>query len=56
MKLIADRDTQDSSRAISPLRQAVDAVEVVTDGMSIDQVVEKLVQLYTDRITPAFLD
>jgi pantoate ligase / CMP/dCMP kinase len=48
---IADRDAQDSSRAISPLRQAVDAVEVVTDGMSIDQVVDKLVQLYADRVT-----
>jgi pantoate ligase / CMP/dCMP kinase len=50
VRLIADRDTKDSSRAISPLRQAVDAIEVVTDGMSIDQVVEKLVQLYADRV------
>lgn len=50
---IADRDAKDSSRAISPLRQAIDAVEVVTDGMSIDEVVKKLVQLYTDRITLA---
>lgn len=45
-ELIAVRDAKDSNRAIAPLRKAVDAIEVVTDGMTIDQVVAKLVALY----------
>jgi pantoate ligase / CMP/dCMP kinase len=43
---IADRDAKDSNRSIAPLRKAVGAVEVVTDGMTIEQVVAKLVELY----------
>jgi pantoate ligase / CMP/dCMP kinase len=43
---IAERDAKDSNRSIAPLRKAVDAVEVVTDGMTIEQVVAKLVELY----------
>jgi pantoate ligase/cytidylate kinase len=43
---IALRDAKDSNRAIAPLRKAVDAVEVVTDGMTIDQVIDRLVRLY----------
>ena len=45
---IAERDAKDSTRAISPLKQAVDAVEVVTDGMTIEAVVAKLVGFYRD--------
>jgi cytidylate kinase len=33
------RDTQDSGRALAPLRKAPDAVEVDSTGLSIDQVV-----------------
>jgi pantoate ligase / CMP/dCMP kinase len=44
--LIAERDAKDSNRSIAPLRQAVDATEVVTDGMTIEAVVDKLVGLY----------
>jgi pantoate ligase / CMP/dCMP kinase len=44
--LIAERDAKDSNRAIAPLRQAVDATEVVTDGMTIEAVVDQLVGLY----------
>ncbi len=43
---IAERDAKDSTRAIAPLKKALDAVEVVTDGMTIDQVVDRLVKLY----------
>jgi pantoate ligase / CMP/dCMP kinase len=46
---IARRDAQDSNRRIAPLRQAIDAIELVTDGMTIAQVVDRLVQLY-DRV------
>jgi len=39
---ICRRDEYDSTRAHSPLRQAPDAVRVETDGLSIEQVVERL--------------
>ncbi len=45
---IAERDAKDSTRAIAPLKQAVDAVAVVTDGMAIEEVVAKLVGFYRD--------
>jgi pantoate ligase / CMP/dCMP kinase len=43
---IAERDAKDSNRAIAPLKQALDAIAVVTDGMSIEEVVDRLVKLY----------
>ena len=43
------RDQRDSSRAVGPLVRAQDAVEVVTDGMSIDEVVERLVEIVEKR-------
>ncbi len=36
------RDDRDSSRDLSPLRQAEDATKIVTDGMSEDEVVDLL--------------
>ena len=41
---LAKRDQADSSRSTDPLRQADDAVEVDTTGLSIDEVVDLLVQ------------
>ncbi|MEB3229290.1 MAG: bifunctional pantoate--beta-alanine ligase/(d)CMP kinase, partial [Synechocystis sp.] len=35
---IAERDHLDSTRAIAPLRKASDAIEVITDGLTIEQV------------------
>jgi pantoate ligase / CMP/dCMP kinase len=49
-KMIADRDYLDSTRSIAPLQKAADAVEIVTDGMSIDQVVAQIVELYRTKI------
>ena len=43
------RDRRDSSRAVGPLLQAQDAVQVVTDGMSIDEVVERLIEIVKKR-------
>jgi pantoate ligase / CMP/dCMP kinase len=43
---IAERDRLDSTREIAPLRQAPDAIELVTDGMSIDGVVDRIVEIY----------
>ncbi len=39
---MARRDTQDSTRAIAPLKQASDAVLVDTSGMSIESVLDRL--------------
>ena len=43
------RDQRDSSRAVGPLLKAPDAVEVVTDGLSIDEVVGRLVDIVRER-------
>ncbi|MEM1425440.1 MAG: bifunctional pantoate--beta-alanine ligase/(d)CMP kinase [Cyanobacteria bacterium P01_H01_bin.130] len=43
---IQERDRLDSSRAIAPLRQAADAWELVTDGMTIDAVVNAIKARY----------
>jgi cytidylate kinase len=42
---LARRDRLDSSRATDPLRQASDAIEVDTTGMTIDEVVAYLLKL-----------
>lgn len=46
---IADRDKQDSERAIAPLRQAEDALLFDTSHMNIEQVTEKILQLVEER-------
>jgi pantoate ligase / CMP/dCMP kinase len=43
---IGERDRLDSTREIAPLKQAADAVEIVSDGLSIEQVVAKIIALY----------
>ena len=47
---IAERDHLDSSREVAPLLQAKDAVELITDGMAIDAVIEALVEMFRDRV------
>ena len=47
------RDRDDSSRAVGPLRPAADAIEVVTDGMSIDAVVNALEALVRGSLESA---
>jgi pantoate ligase/cytidylate kinase len=49
-ELIKKRDFEDSSRAISPLIKADDAIEIITDGYSINEVVDKIIDLYNDKI------
>jgi cytidylate kinase len=47
-RVLADierRDRGDATRQVGPLRKAGDAVEVITDGLSIDQVVERLAEM-----------
>ena len=48
-KDIASRDKQDSERAISPLRQAEDALLLDTSDMNIEQVTDKILQLVQER-------
>ena len=47
---IAERDRLDSTREEAPLVQAVDAVELVTDGMSIEAVIDALVGQFRSRV------
>ncbi|MCL4407481.1 MAG: (d)CMP kinase [Thermotogae bacterium] len=47
---IKTRDSIDSSREIAPLKPALDAVTVLTDGLSLDDVIEKIYNLYRERI------
>lgn len=47
---IAERDHLDSTRAVAPLCQAADAIELVTDGMEIGVVIQALVDLFRDRV------
>ncbi|HEY9614270.1 bifunctional pantoate--beta-alanine ligase/(d)CMP kinase [Allocoleopsis sp.] len=43
---IQQRDIRDSTRALAPLRKAADAIEIVTDGLSIAEVTERIVSYY----------
>ncbi|MFN5515321.1 MAG: bifunctional pantoate--beta-alanine ligase/(d)CMP kinase [Cyanobacteriota bacterium] len=42
---IQERDERDSSRTLSPLKKARDAIEINTDGLSIEAVVERVLTL-----------
>ena len=45
---IRERDRKDSEREVAPLRQAEDALELITDHLTQEQVVEKIVGLYRE--------
>ncbi len=45
-KEIQERDEKDSNRAIAPLKKADDAIEVITDHLTREEVIQKIVQLY----------
>jgi len=46
------RDRRDAARPVGPLAKAADAVEVVTDGMTVDEVVARLVELIRRHVGP----
>ncbi|KRO18282.1 cytidylate kinase [Lacticaseibacillus saniviri JCM 17471 = DSM 24301] len=46
---IEARDQKDTTREVSPLRQADDAIRIDTTALSIDQVVAKILDLAADR-------
>ena len=45
---IQQRDEKDSNRAIAPLKKADDAIELITDDLTIEQVIVKIVDLYNN--------
>ena len=45
-----ERDRLDSTREVAPLLQADDAIELISDGMSIDQVIDALEDLFRRRV------
>lgn len=47
------RDERDRNRVVGPLAPAADAISVSTDGLSPEQVVERLEQIVRDRLPPA---
>jgi pantoate ligase/cytidylate kinase len=49
-RAIDERDRKDSTRRVAPLKKAEDAIELNTDGLSIDDVVSKIVCLFRGRI------
>jgi pantoate ligase/cytidylate kinase len=48
--MIAERDRLDSTREVAPLLQADDAVEVITDGLTIEQVIAVLEDHFRERV------
>lgn len=49
---IQERDLVDSTRQLSPLRQAEDAIRIDTDGLTVAEVVALIVNLYAERTQP----
>jgi pantoate ligase / CMP/dCMP kinase len=49
-RTIRDRDRMDSTRRVSPLRKADDAIEIQTDNLSINEVTAKIVSLYQQTL------
>jgi pantoate ligase/cytidylate kinase len=49
-RAIDDRDRKDSTRRVAPLRKADDAIELNTDGLTIDAVVDQIVALFHQTV------
>lgn len=49
-RAIYERDLKDSTRSISPLRKAADAIELQTDALDVAQVVDRIVTLYREKV------
>ncbi len=47
---IQERDKKDSERKIAPLKKAQDAIELVTDGMNIEDVLKELIYIFRSKI------
>lgn len=49
-KELKERDHRDSTRENSPLKQASDAILIDTTNMSVDEVVNKIEELYNEKV------
>lgn len=49
IKEIAERDKNDSSRAVAPLKKADDAIEIDTTDLTIDEVVSKIEEIIKSK-------
>ncbi len=49
---IFERDRKDSTRAISPLRKADDAIEIQTDYLNVDEAARAIVNRYLEKLNP----
>ncbi len=47
---IKKRDHDDSNRDIAPLKQAKDAIEIITDGMGKNEVIDRLIEVFRSKI------
>ena len=45
---IAERDRIDSTREVAPLKPAQDAITIVTDGMSAEEVTDKVIAIFNE--------
>jgi cytidylate kinase len=43
------RDRHDASRAVAPMTRAADAIEIDTEGVSADAVIQRIVELARER-------
>ena len=50
LKEIKERDFKDSTRDIAPLKKADDAIEIDTTSLTIEEVVEKIINLINERL------
>ncbi|HYW18208.1 MAG TPA: bifunctional pantoate--beta-alanine ligase/(d)CMP kinase [Nodularia sp. (in: cyanobacteria)] len=48
---IAERDWKDSTRKVSPLQKAADAVEIQSDGLNVSEVTAQIVKYYQQRLS-----
>jgi pantoate ligase/cytidylate kinase len=48
---IAERDWKDSTRKVSPLKKAADAIEIQTDGLSISEVTAQIIKHYQQHLS-----
>lgn len=48
-RALAERDQLDSTREAAPLRKAEDAIEIATDGLSVEEVVQRVLELARRR-------
>ena len=56
LEMQESRDAKDASRPVGALRKASDAIEVCTDGLSFDEVVDQLKQIVIQRLGAKALD